>query len=135
MDGYCHICQLDLEDPDSSTAWAFVGGVDTSLAWFQKYGYMALGPDDKIYIGNINGFSYAMSVINYPDEKGLDCGFCPKCLRFPVAPGTIGGGVSAPPNMPNYRLGGTPPCGTVTPDGIAAGGQSTLQALPQPYYW
>jgi hypothetical protein len=83
----------------------------TTWAAFQTYGVAYLGLDDKLYIGNWNGFSPAMSVINNPDVNGAGCNFCPKCLRFPHHPPYIDGYVSNPPNMLNYKLGAkNPPC-------------------------
>ena len=106
-----NILQFDLQDTNPATQWSHVAGLDTTWSKFQFYSLAYLGPDDKLYIGNWNGFSPAMSVINNPNVKGLGCNFCPKCLRFPNHPPYIGGYVSTPPNMPNYKLGATnPPC-------------------------
>jgi hypothetical protein len=81
------------------------------------YDDLYLGPDNKLYIGNWNGLSGEMSVINTPDVKGTGCNFCPRCLRFPVYYYTYWWGIDTvtgvanPPCMPNYRLGSTnPPC-------------------------
>ena len=110
-----NILQYDLQASDSTTAWSHIAGLDTSWAAFQTYSSMYLGPDNKLYIGNWNGLSSQMSVINEPDNKGADCQFCPRCLRFPkfkFSSSVIGGGVTSPPCMPNYKLGASnPPCG------------------------
>ncbi len=42
-----------------------------------------------------------MSVIDSPDNKGIACSWCPKCMRFPD---TLGGATN-PPCQPNYNLG------------------------------
>ncbi len=96
---YFNILQLDLNDPDSTTAWYHVANLDTSLNVFQGYGNPYIGPDGKVYISNWNALGYQMSVINNPDVKGSACNFCPRCLRFPLP------GVSDIPCMPNYALG------------------------------
>lgn len=104
---FYNVQQYDLQDPNPAAAWVTVAGVDTTWQAFQLYSSMYLGPDDKLYIGNWNGFSSAMSVINNPNSKGAACNFCPKCLRYPVYHhnGNDYSGVSQPPCMPNYALG------------------------------
>ena len=97
---YYNIVQLDLNDNDSSTAWYHVAGLDTIWQQFQLYNTSYLGYDNKLYIGYVGGSSNNISVINNPDAKGMNCNFCPKCLMFPLQ-----GGVTTPPNMPNYDLG------------------------------
>lgn len=99
-----NILQYDLWNPDSTTAWHWVAGLDTTWQKFQKYSSSYLGPDNKMYVGNWNGLSKQMSVINNPDIKGTGCNFCPRCLHFP------GYGAPAPPCMPNYDLGEDLPC-------------------------
>jgi hypothetical protein len=94
-----NIYQLELNNPDSSTAWYHVANLDTVWAVFQGYASIYHGPDGKLYVGNQNALGKAMSVINIPNAKGAACDFCPKCLRF----GHIG--TTAPPCMPNYALG------------------------------
>jgi len=114
VNGFFSVQQLDLENPDSATAWTKIGGMDTTWDQFQLYSNIYPGPDGKLYIGNWNGFAGQMSVINSPDQKGITADFCPKCLRFPghVSGGVVRfAGVSTPPCMPNYHLGATtPPC-------------------------
>ena len=97
--------QYDLTDPDSSTAWYHIAGLDTTWAAFQKYSSSYLGPDNKLYVGNWWGVSKQMSVINNPNVKGAGCDFCPRCLRSQA-----NYGVTSPPNMPNYNLGADLPC-------------------------
>ena len=94
-----NIFQYDFSDE----SWYQVAALDTTWAQFQLYNNAYLGPDNKLYIGNFNGLSKQMSVINNPDIKGSGCNFCPRCLRLDslglyAASGT-------PPCMPNYSLG------------------------------
>jgi hypothetical protein len=95
---YYNISQLDLNDPDSATAWYHVVNLDTTEN-FQGYGNAYIGPDEKVYISNWNSIGKQMSYINNPDVKGAGCNFCARCLRFPKW------GVSSVPCMPNYALG------------------------------
>jgi hypothetical protein len=94
-----NLYQLDLNNPDSLTAWYRVANMDTTYDQFQKWGGLFSGPDGKIYIGNWGGIGKAMSVIDNPNVKGNGCNFCAKCLQFPSQ------GVTTPPCMPNYELG------------------------------
>lgn len=98
---YTNIQQYDTWDPDSSTAWYYVAGIDTISTYFMGYSMGYLGWDDKLYIGNWNGLGKTMSVIDSPDNKGISCSWCPKCMRFPD---TLGGATN-PPCQPNYNLG------------------------------
>ena len=110
--GYNNVQQLDIQNSASSGAWTRLSGHDTTWEEFQRYSTIYPGPDDKLYIGNLDGFAGQMSVINTPDNKGVAADFCRKCLRFP---GHISGttfrfaGVAGPPCMPNYALGPTNP--------------------------
>jgi hypothetical protein len=61
-----------------------------------------MGPNERIYIGKIGGSFKQLSVIDYPDNKGMGCGFCRKCFRLPDSTFTA---ATAPPNMPDYTLG------------------------------
>lgn len=112
VDGKFTIQQYELNNPDSSLAWYLVSKMDTSINAFMGYSNMYMGPNQKIYIGNWGGIGGEMSVIDNPNEKGVNCGWCRKCMRFP---NEIWGGATTPPCMPNYRLGvlkGSP-CDTV----------------------
>ncbi len=65
--------------------------------------HMQLGPDCRIYVFPPNGIK-VMHVINYPDLKGLDCGFEQHGFHFPVDNSiTI-------PNFPNFRPDLNTPC-------------------------
>lgn len=97
-----NIYQFEFDEPDSNLAWVRIQhGPDTSYQKFQYYGHLYIGPNDRIYIGNWGGSAKQFSVIDFPDVKGLGCGFCRKCFRFENA----FGGLNAPPNMPDYTLG------------------------------
>jgi hypothetical protein len=98
---YTNIQQYDTWDPDSSTAWYHVANMDTVYDYFMGYSMGYLGWDDKLYIGNWHGLGKTMSVIDSPDNKGVACNWCAKCLRFPD---TLGGATN-PPCQPNYNLG------------------------------
>jgi hypothetical protein len=97
-----NIYQYEYGESDSSLAWVRVQhGPDTTYNKFQAYGHLYRGPDNRIYIGNEGGTAKQFSVLDYPNSKGLACGFCRKCFRIDTA----GGGLNAPPNMPDYTLG------------------------------
>jgi hypothetical protein len=100
---YANIQQYDTWDPDSITAWYHVANMDTNFIQFNGYSNSSLGWDNKIYIGNWHKslFAIAMNVIDSPDNKGANCGWCRKCLRF--TQDTVG--ASNPPTQPNYNLG------------------------------
>jgi hypothetical protein len=98
---YTNIQQYDTWDPDSTTAWYHVANMDTVYDYFMGYSMGSLGWDNKVYIGNWHGLGKTMSVIDSPDNKGVACNWCAKCLRFPD---TLGG-ASNPPCQPNYNLG------------------------------
>lgn len=101
--GLFNIYQFEYDEPDSSLAWAQVQhGPDTSYFAFQYYHHLYRGPDNKLYIGNMGGQLRQFSVIDYPDNKGMACGFCRKCFRLPDSSFTA---ATAPPNMPDYTLG------------------------------
>jgi hypothetical protein len=104
-----NIHQLDLWDSNSTSQWYFVAGHDTADQAFQGYTSVYPGSENnKLYIGNFHGISAQMIVIDSPDNKGISCHFCPRCLQFPphiVNGNLVYAGVSSPPNMPNYKLG------------------------------
>ncbi len=114
VSGYYGIQQFDLFNPTAASAWTYLSGPDTTWSAFQQYSNLYLAPNGRIYIGNGNGFSGQMSVIDAPDQPGIAAGFCRKCLRFPGYFNYRDSmiyywGVSTPPCMPNYRLGPTNP--------------------------
>ena len=109
--GY-NIFQYEWGEPDSALAWYHVANLDTTWDQFQKWGSSYLGPDNKIYIGNLGGVGKAMTTIDNPDIKGAGCGFCPKCFQFPKI------GAGNPPCMPNYELGADLPCWPLDNDDV-----------------
>jgi len=126
---FFNLLQYDLSDPDSSTAWYHIAGLDTTWSAFQKYSSSYVGPDGKIYVGNWWGMSQQMSVINSPNVKGAGCDFCPRCLRFPY-PNIAG--ASCPPNMPNYELGADLPCWPLSLPSPLKEGDEMLMVYPNP---
>ena len=67
--------------------------------YFITFGIEQLGPDGKIYIGQLLGSLRQWSIINKPDEKGIACDFKQHSLLFPVY------SIPTPPIQPNFRLG------------------------------
>lgn len=127
VSGDYYVQQFDLQNPTSPNAWTLLSGPDTIGGWFMQYSNMYPGPDGKIYIGNWNGASSVMNVIDSPDKGGLAASFCKRCLRFPGWYDTTDSmyyyAVSTPPCMPNYRLGAvSPKCAPVGINEPAASG-------------
>lgn len=100
ISGKFTIQQYEINNPDSSTAWYLVAKMDTSRAAFQGYNNIYTGSNGKMYVGNWDGLGGEMSIITNPNGKGANCGWCRKCMRFPLYYGA-----STPPCMPNYRVG------------------------------
>ncbi len=97
------IYQFEYEITDSSLAWVRIQhGPDTTYQKFQYFGHLYNGPDERLYIGNVGSTAKQFSAIDYPDIKGVGCGFCRKCFRLDS---NVNFGITAPPNMPNYTLG------------------------------
>jgi len=96
------IFQLEFAQTDSNLAWYLVSSLDTLPSVFQYYLEAYLGLDKKIYVGNWSGFGNTWNIIDYPNNKGVACNFCKRCLRFPKI------GVGNPPNVTNYNLGASP---------------------------
>jgi hypothetical protein len=120
-----NIWQYDLQESDTTLAWHHVAGLDTTWQKFQAYSNMYLGADNKLYIGNRNGLSQQMSVIENPDIKGIGCNFCPRCFRFSEI------GTGTPPCMPNYSLGAK----VCYPEGLLNPPKedlNTLEVFPNP---
>ena len=113
VSSYYNVKQLDLLDNDTNTQWSLIHGLDTPWVNFNLYSSMYLGPNNKLYVGHYGSLSYAMSVINNPDVKGVGCNFCEMCLPFPKY------GAADPPCMPNYHLGAAPVGGNCWPLGIS----------------
>ncbi len=97
-----NIYQFEYGQSDSSLAWYRVKhSFDTTQAAFEDYGQLYRAPNNRIYIGKYGGSLTQFSTINNPDNKGVACGFCRKCFRIDTAQG----GLTSPPNMPDYDLG------------------------------
>ena len=97
VNGWNNVFQYELAENDSSKAWIWLNKSTSSQS---NYANMYLAPNDKIYLGNKDGLQGKWSVINNPNEKGINCNFEYKTFGFP-----LWYGASAPPCMPNYRLG------------------------------
>jgi hypothetical protein len=102
-----NIYQYDTQEPNINNRWTRIWrGPDTSYFAFDLFGALQNAPDGRIYVGKFGGVMKFLSVIDSPNNKGLAASFCPKCFRIDtVAPNQYGGGLSDPPNMPNYNLG------------------------------
>ena len=97
-----NIYQFEYNEPDSSLAWYHVKqGMDTTWGNFEYYFSLQLGIDNRIYIGKEGGSFKQLSVIDKPDEKGVACSFCRKCLRIDNG----AGGSSTLSNIPDFNLG------------------------------
>jgi hypothetical protein len=92
------IYQMELSDT-SQRSIQLIHGPDDTTAAFAEYANINLGPDDRLYIGNLNGVRNTLSYINQPNERGQSCDFCNQCLA-------VGNGnAKGLPNMPYYHLG------------------------------
>lgn len=126
-----NIYQYEYNLTDSSQAWVRVKhGMDTTYNAFEYYGHLYRGPDERIYIGKGGGSFKQFSVIDYPNNKGIACGFCRKCFRIDSA----GGGLSDPPNMPDYTLGAdmSKPCWPLSTSEITHKENNDLVVYPNP---
>ena len=100
--------QYDLLAADIKGSEVIVGEYDGFLDPFPTYFYRSmLAPDCRIYMVTWNS-STILHLIQYPDNKGLACGFKQHAIQLPNRTsnrGTI-------QYFPNYRLGTTPtyPC-------------------------
>jgi Secretion system C-terminal sorting domain len=96
-----NIYQYEMYNANTSSNWYLVKhGEDTVLKYFEEYGHMYRGLDDRIYIGKYGSATNSNSVIDYPNKKGAACGFCRKCFRYNLPDKfTI-----SPPNMPDFNL-------------------------------
>lgn len=116
-----NIFQFDINDT-SENSIKFIHGpdVDSTSEFFQKYLNLYLGGDDKLYIGNFHSIRNTMSYVEFPDNRGVDCGFCRRCITVP------NNAVSGLPNMPWYHLGrkAESACDTIQ--------QSPLRLYPNP---
>jgi hypothetical protein len=105
------IWQVDLYDTNAIN-YIKIADPDTLLDYFPRYQAMALAPDNKIYIGNNNGIRRSRDYIEFPNIKGVGCGFRGRGNGAIISPYS---NLLVPPNMPNYGLGvlkGSP-CDTI----------------------
>ena len=127
-----NIYQYEYNLTDSSQAWVRIQhGPDTTYNAFEYYGHLYRGPDERIYIGKGGGSFKQMSVIDYPNNKGLACGFCRKCFRLDTSAFFA---VTAPPNMPDYNLGAdmSKPCWPLSTEEITHKENNDLLVYPNP---
>jgi hypothetical protein len=101
--------QFDLMDTHVQQSIIRVGMEDTLHS--TMFEQSQIGPDGKIYIGNFNGSTNSLSVVNNPEEKGLQCNFT---YHSDTIKGSLA--VNGIPNMPNYHLGALigSACDTIT---------------------
>jgi len=104
---------------------AYFDGVGDSTGLRNPFFYtMLLAPDDKIYM-NTPSSTKALHVINYPNEKGVACGFQKWGLELPTFH------YGQMPNLPNFRLGAVdPPCGSGACDTLPV--TETFTVFPNP---
>ena len=99
--------QFDVEATDIQGSRVFLAeydGYKYRNIFESNFGFMRLAPDCKIYMSSRSS-TPMYHVINYPDRKGLECGFVQRGLALPAY------NIAAIPNFPNYRLGtGHPVC-------------------------
>jgi hypothetical protein len=98
-----NIYQYDLY----ANTWYRIAKLDTTLQKFEFYGNMQRGVDGRIYIGKYGATYNQNSVIDFPNKKGVACGWCPKCLRYNL-PNVWA--TSSPSNMPDFMLGADSSC-------------------------
>ena len=126
---YSHILQYHIP----TQSFYKVYGMDTTYDYFAGYTSLALGADNKVYIGHFHGISKQMSVIDNPNGIGATCSFCRKCLRSknPESWHCI---LNNPPNLPNYELGAdtTKPCWPLS-SGEVYKQSSKIKLYPNPF--
>ncbi len=101
------VYQFDLEESDVQSSRVLLGeydGFKYKDIFPATFGLMQLAPDCKIYFPTRSSTPF-YHVIQYPDRKGLACGFQQRGLPL------IATNIASIPNFPNYRLGtGFPVC-------------------------
>jgi hypothetical protein len=103
------VWQLDLQDPDSSTAWSLIAD-SSQISYMQASGYLYLAPNNILYLTCESGGSLAWSAIMNPDEKGAACNLNMRCIMAEdstLTPATKRSFIS-PSNVPNYNLAPQP---------------------------
>jgi hypothetical protein len=98
--------QIDTDELDLHLAQSLIAVWDsTSNPFPTRFGYMARGPDCRIYMSSYSS-TKTIHVINNPDAKGLDCDFRQHAIDLlGVSTGTV-----SIPNFPNFRQEIGPPC-------------------------
>lgn len=97
-----NIYQLEIYNSNNAAAWYTVQhGCDTTLLYFENYNTLYRGMDGRIIIGNFHSIVNSCSMIENPNQKGVACGFCRKCMRYNSATPPI----TSPSNMPDFTLG------------------------------
>jgi len=121
--------QVDLWEENLENGKVLIGTYDGSLDPLPTTFFISiLGPDCRIYI-RPGSSSYAMHVINKPNEKGLACDFVQRGLRFSqvTARGSF-------PNFPRYRVDEEDKCdpSIISMFGEAVYFRKKLQVYPNP---
>ncbi len=95
------IYQGNILEPKEIENFKLIGKYDLSIKDFNKFSVLGpgfLAPDNKIYSLDAR-WSFGSSIINFPSEEGLNCGFEYSTLWKPAC-GSFGFG-----NMPDFNLG------------------------------
>jgi hypothetical protein len=103
-----NIYQYELNEPDSNLAWYHLQqGIDTTFQYFIEYGQLHTGVDGRIYIGKWGGGSdNTNSLINTPNQKGVNSTFCKKCINVNGSSWYS----NSFSNMPNFNMPKKEPC-------------------------
>ncbi len=102
--------QLDLQASDIQGSLMHIADYDRFGAPLPtSFLYMALTPDNRIFMNTPNGTQY-LHVIENPNEKGLACNFIQHAIKLPTV------NYLTMPNFPNYRLSSinSPLCDSLT---------------------
>jgi gliding motility-associated-like protein len=115
-----NIWQYDLSDT-SLGSFIHITGPDTLLNYFPEYSSSYTAPNGYLYIGAFHGIRKTMPFIEFPNIRGLGCGFRGRGNGAFSQPYT---NLIAPPNMPHFTLGAAigSACDTIRP---------AIAALPQ----
>jgi len=93
------VWQLDTTIEPVEDGLVFIGEYDGGMdPTFSNFKESALGPDCRIYI-RPGSSTLSFHVIQYPDEKGIACGFEQRAIRLPYI-----SSVGSFPNFPRFRV-------------------------------
>jgi len=122
-----NIWQYDLWDTTINSA-IHISGHDTLINYFPLYSLSYLAPNNQIYIGASHAIRKTMPFIEFPNKRGLACGFRGRGNGAFSQPYT---NLVVPPNMPHYTLGAAKgsACDTIRP-AIAAVPQQNPIVVP-----